>query len=310
MVQVVSAQEAEALIAAGGVDVVDVRDPQEWADGHVPGARNVPLAELKADPRGRLPKDHVLLVCARGVRSASAAQAAEAGGVREVASLDGGTHAWALAGLPLEAAALAPAPGPAERPAAAPEPPEPPLDAVVGANLRSLRTQRGLSLDALAQLTGISRTALGQIELGRTSPSVSVTWKIARAFDVPFSALLATSERVSTTVLRAASARRLVSPDDRFSSRALYLPGTPGAVEFYELYLAGHSRESASAHQLGTRENLVVTAGALDLEVDGERFELRKGDAIVFAADVPHAYINPGAEPCWMYLVMTYAPRG
>ena len=124
-----------------------------------------------------------------------------------------------------------------------------------------------------------------------------------------FSALLVTSERVETSLLRRAQAKRLVSPDGRFSSRALFNPGEKTDVEFYELYLAAHSREDALPHQSGTRENLIVTAGRLELEVAGERFELGKGDAIIFTADVPHSYVNPGHEECWMYLVMTYASR-
>ncbi|MFO0606943.1 MAG: rhodanese-like domain-containing protein [Polyangiales bacterium] len=318
MVQVVAPREAEALIAAGDVEVVDVREPHEWAEGHVPGARNVPLGALKSAPRASLTRERVLFVCAGGARSLTAAQAAEAQGLPEAFSLEGGTRAWAAAKLPLawppDAAPAAPAARPSipEAPSAeeAGGLPEPGLDAVVGRNLRALRDERSLSLDALARLTGLSRTLLGQVELGRGVASVSVVWKIARAFDVPFSALLATRERAATRVLRASAARRLVSPDGRFSSRALYEPGAGGGAEFYELFLAGHSREDAQAHAPGTREDLVVTAGRLVMEVGGERHELARGDAIVFAADVPHAYVNPGGEDCWMYLVMTYAGRG
>jgi transcriptional regulator with XRE-family HTH domain len=187
----------------------------------------------------------------------------------------------------------------------------PELDSVISANLRELRTQRQLSLDATARLTGLSRSLLGQIELGKTAPSVGVVWKLARAFDVQFSALLATREPTETHVLRARNARRLVSPDGRFSSRALYPLGEQPDVEFYELFLAPHSREDALPHQRGTREHLVVTAGHLELVVDGHRFELDKGDAIVFGADVPHSYVNLTRDECWMNLVMTYGrPAG
>lgn len=316
MVQVVAPRQAEALIAAGDIDVVDVREPHEWAEGHVPGARNVPLGAFKSAPRASLTRERVLFVCAGGARSMTAAQLADAQGVAETFSLDGGTRAWASAKLPLAwppEAAPAPAARPSSPESAADDAcglPEPGLDAVVGANLRALREERSLSLDALAKLTGLSRALLGQVELGRGVASVSVVWKIARAFDVPFSALLATHERAATRVLRASAARRLVSPDGRFSSRALYEPGAGGGAEFYELFLAGHSREDAQAHAPGTREDLVVTAGRLVMEVGGERHELARGDAIVFAADVPHAYVNPGGEDCWMYLVMTYAGRG
>jgi rhodanese-related sulfurtransferase/transcriptional regulator with XRE-family HTH domain len=312
MVKTVGPREAEALIAAGEIDVIDVREPSEWDTGHVPGARNVPLDQVKKNARGTVNGDRALFICARGARSLTAAETAERAGIQEIYSLDGGTLGWESAGLPLE---RAPRPtrttlvseGEEPRPAdASCGLPEPGLDIVVGANLRALRSQRKLSLDALAELTGVSRTVLGQIELGRTPPSVSVVWKIARAFDVPFSALLATTESTATSVLRAAQAKRLVSPDGRFSSRALYPLGDRPAVEFYELYLGPHSREDAQPHQPGTRENLIVTTGRLELTVGDVRYELAKGDAIVFGADVAHAYVNPSSEECWMYLVMTY----
>ena len=312
MVRTLAPREAEELIAAGGVDVIDVRDPRDWASGHLPGARSLPLDELRADPRGRLPSDRILFACARGMRSMTAAELAEATGKSEVYSLDGGILAWAGAGLTVE---TPPEAAPASK-AAAQETadavatscglPEPGLESVVGNKLRELRTERGLSLDVLARLTGMSRTLLGQIELGKTAPSVGVVWKLARAFDVQFSALLATAEPTETHVLRARAARRLVSPDGRFSSRALYPLGEQPDVEFYELFLAAHSREDALPHQRGTREHLVVTAGRLELVIDGQRFELDKGDAIVFGADVPHSYVNLAKDECWMNLVMTY----
>ena len=54
------------------------------------------------------------------------------------------------------------------------------LTPVLGANLRRLRMRRGLSLEKLSQLSGVSRAMLGQIELGQSAPTVNVLWKIAR----------------------------------------------------------------------------------------------------------------------------------
>src|SRR4051812_14525722 len=61
------------------------------------------------------------------------------------------------------------------------------LAPVVGANLRRLRVRRGLSLERLSKACGVSRAMLGQIELGRSAPTINVVWKIARALDIPFS---------------------------------------------------------------------------------------------------------------------------
>jgi rhodanese-related sulfurtransferase/transcriptional regulator with XRE-family HTH domain len=313
VIRTVSVKEAQALMASGELDVVDVRDSNEWATGHVPGARHVPLGDIKDDTKKHLPRDKVLLICAKGGRSMTAAKLAEAIGLQEVYSMDGGTLGWAQAGLPIEVPAKAAAPA-SERPAAsvksAPTAEEEiGLDGIVGTNLRELRAKRGLTLDVLAKMTGLSRALLGQIEIGRSAPSVSVVWKVARAFDVPFSALLAAPGNVETKLLPNATAKRLVSPDGRYSSRALFPFGEQQQVEFYELWLAAHAREDAEAHAPGTRENLVVVTGRLEVLVGTERYQLAKGDAIVFGADVTHSYINPGSEECLMHLVMTYANK-
>jgi transcriptional regulator with XRE-family HTH domain len=181
------------------------------------------------------------------------------------------------------------------------------LAPIVGKNLRKLRTQRGLSLERLSRASGVSRAMLGQIELGQSAPTINVLWKIARALGIPFSALITSSGTAGTKVMRASQAKRLSSHDGSFISRALFPFDEPRRVEFYELKLAPGSHEDADAHPPGTMENLIVTHGELELERPSERHTLGSGDAILFEADVPHVYRNPGTVETVMYLVMTYA---
>jgi transcriptional regulator with XRE-family HTH domain len=183
------------------------------------------------------------------------------------------------------------------------------LTPVVGANLRRLRVKRGLSLERLARASGVSRAMLGQIELGQSTPTINVLWKIARALAVPFSALITNRTAGRTTVMTAARARRLTSHDGAFSSRALFPFDEPRTVEFYELHLAPLSVEEADAHPPGTIENLIVTSGSLEMTVGTERHALSTGDAILFEADVAHQYRNVGSTELVMYLVMTYAEK-
>jgi rhodanese-related sulfurtransferase/transcriptional regulator with XRE-family HTH domain len=297
MVRTLSVADAQALIAQGGVDLIDVRESHEWQTGHLPGARLLPLGLLTADLQSARLGTKVLFVCESGSRSRRAADFVESHGVPEVFTLEGGTRAWRAAGLPIEGP---PAPE-------VDDAPSPELDAIVGANVKQLRTQRSMSLDELAGHSGVGRQLLGQIELGRTAASLGTLWKIARAFDVPFSVLLARPGTAETRLFRSTTAKRIVDADGRFSSRALFSPDdTGGAFEFYELWIAGHAREDAEPHAPGTRENLLVTSGRLNIEIGTKRFELAKGDAIAFAADVKHAYINPSEADCTMSLVMTY----
>ncbi len=181
------------------------------------------------------------------------------------------------------------------------------LAPVVGRNLKRLRTERGLSLEKLSQASGVSRAMLGQVELGQSAPTINVLWKMARALDVPFSALIASTPTTGARVLRAEAAKRLMSSDGSFASRALFPFDQPRRVEFYELKLAPRGVEKADAHAPGTVENLVVSKGQVEVVVDGEAHTLEAGDAIVFDADLPHEYRNASAGDAVMYLVMTYA---
>jgi rhodanese-related sulfurtransferase len=90
-----------ALLVSGEVDVVDIRDTQEWSDGHIPGARLVPLDDLRADPAKTLPRSNIVFVCGQGLRSLTAAKLADRLGIGQVYSLDGGISNWTRAGLQL-----------------------------------------------------------------------------------------------------------------------------------------------------------------------------------------------------------------
>ncbi len=313
MVRSLAPKDAQALIASGNVDIVDVRETWEWSNGHIAGARLVPLEALRADPKHALPQDSVLFVCAKGVRSIAAAKLAERLGLRHVYSLEGGTTGWARAGLPLtkdeQAAATPPVAEPSHpQPKSAPPSAEIPLGGPdVASNVRRLRGEQGLSLEQLSRASGLTQPMLEKIENGEIVPSIGVVWKIARALAVPFSALLTTQDRAGNKVLRRKEARRLTSVDGKFASRALFPWNEPRRVEFYELWLAPRGVEQAEPHQAGTRENLVVTSGQLDLTVGGETFHLDTGDAILFDATVAHTYANPADAECVMHLVMTYA---
>lgn len=176
----------------------------------------------------------------------------------------------------------------------------------LGANLRRLRRRRGLSLERLACRSGVSRAMLSQIELGHSAPTINLLWKVARALDVPFSALIAGPGDGAPTVLPAREAKVLTNHQGTFSSRALF-PFERRRTEFYELRLKSAAEEQAHAHPPGTVENLVVSAGNVEVGVDGRKHPLQTGDAIWFAADTPHHYRNLGENEAVMYLVMTYA---
>jgi rhodanese-related sulfurtransferase len=87
---------------AKGAAIIDVREPHEYASGHVPDATLIPVNSVYAR-RGELPKDQdVIFVCAIGQRSALASEMAAAAGLTRIFNLEGGTEAWINAGEPVE----------------------------------------------------------------------------------------------------------------------------------------------------------------------------------------------------------------
>lgn len=93
--------QATQLINSRNAIIVDVRTPEEFASGSLPGARNVPVDKFDQKLR-ELKKDKpVIVVCASGSRAGRAAAQLRAGGFGEVYVLAGGVSAWREAGLPI-----------------------------------------------------------------------------------------------------------------------------------------------------------------------------------------------------------------
>ena len=148
---------------------------------------------------------------------------------------------------------------------------------VLGRNLRRLRTRQGLSLERLAKVSGVSRAMLGQIELGRSVPTIGLLWKVAHALDVPFAALTSSSGHSGIVVLRHERSKTLASHDGAFASRALFPFDGERRVEFYELHLRRGAVEEAASHPPGTVENLVVSQGTIEVAVGASRHRLGRG---------------------------------
>ena len=109
--EVSAADAAEAVKKSSQTMILDVREPAEWAEGHIPGAVHVPrgMLEAKADleyaNREPLLADRtrpIIIHCASGARSAMAADVLQQMGFTNVASMAGGIVAWKEKGLPVE----------------------------------------------------------------------------------------------------------------------------------------------------------------------------------------------------------------
>ena len=100
MTSTIDTTELARLLSAGDVTLIDVRETSEYADGHVPGAVNIPMSVLPVRV-GEIPADReVHLICRSGARSAQVAAWLEPQGFSPI-NVDGGTLAWDRAGRTL-----------------------------------------------------------------------------------------------------------------------------------------------------------------------------------------------------------------
>lgn len=157
------------------------------------------------------------------------------------------------------------------------------------ARLKEARQGQGLSLEAVAKLSGVSRSMVSQIERGESSPTIATLWNLTRALQVDFAGLLdGASAAAQIEVLRSNAVPTISNLGTGCKVRILSPPEEAGRHEVYELIFSAGGMLDSQPHTRGAREHLTVIEGAVELR-SAEAVELlAQGDTARYAADVPH----------------------
>ncbi|MBE9605653.1 helix-turn-helix transcriptional regulator [Acetobacteraceae bacterium H6797] len=155
------------------------------------------------------------------------------------------------------------------------------LDARIGRRLASLREAGGLSLDALAAQSGISRATLSRIERGETSPTANMLGALCAVFNTTLSQLMLAAEGAPPALLRRAEQPFWQDAETGFARRSVS-PPTPGyRGEMLENSLpAGTVITYPGPPIPGQEHHLWLMEGALALTIEGSRHELGPGDCL------------------------------
>jgi XRE family transcriptional regulator, regulator of sulfur utilization len=156
-----------------------------------------------------------------------------------------------------------------------------------------------LSLRDLAERSGVSAQMLSQVERGETSPTLAVAAKIAAGLELTLSQLLRLDEGQHVAISRAAGRRTSRRGGHAFEELTPPLPGQRADVSMHVLDPGATTGGAADPpmHEPGSRETVVILAGALALVLEGTRHELAEGDSVTFDADLPHHFENEGNDP-------------
>lgn len=161
-------------------------------------------------------------------------------------------------------------------------------------SLRQARQARGLSLDAVARLSGVSRSMVSQIERGESSPTVATLWNLTRALQLDFAGLVADRATPAIELIRADDAPLIDGRGNGVRIRILSPPESAGRHEVYELAFAAGGLLESDPHGPGCREHLTVIEGSLSVRSGADSAELAPGDTARYPADRPHAIGAPG----------------
>jgi XRE family transcriptional regulator, regulator of sulfur utilization len=176
----------------------------------------------------------------------------------------------------------------------------------VAENLRALRKARDLSLDQLSRLSGVSKSMLRQIEIERSSPTISVLWKIANGLRVPFSALIARKAlRTEAADFTSRGTIRSGRRGYRLYPVVEFQPERP--VEIYYTEMDAGVRFDGEPHQGSARETVLVIAGTVRVTVGNAVSMAGRDQVIQFPAGQPHRYENPGEVAARMLMTIDYA---
>lgn len=181
------------------------------------------------------------------------------------------------------------------------------LSQLIGGNLKRLRAENGLSLDAVAKLSGVSKSMLGQIERGEVNPTMSTLWRITNGLKVSFSSLVTRPQDESEIIARA-DVEPLVEDSGKIRNYPVFPFDAERGFEMYAVDIDPGGYLQAEGHIAGTQEFITLHAGQLAIRFAEEEHLLGCGDSIRFKADTVHSYHNPGAETVKLSMVICY-PR-
>ena len=173
--------------------------------------------------------------------------------------------------------------------------------------VRSLRKKHNWTLEQLANLCGVSRSMLSQIERGSANPTLGVAFRIAQAFGLSLGDLVdshASTPRID--VIRANDQTYLFRDDENCRIRTLSPLHLEKETEFYELVLKPGGQLESAAHVAAAREFLTIQKGNVRVVSGGEESELAKGDSAHYPADIPHRIDNIGRGEAIAFLVNIY----
>lgn len=166
---------------------------------------------------------------------------------------------------------------------------------MVGQKIRTVRKEKGFTLEVLATRTGLSKGLLSQVERGISQPSLESLWRISKALESNFSYFFEEIDHNYVHIVRKEKRRQLVLPDST-GTYSLLSTGRNARIGMLEVKLQPGEETRDQLVQSEGEECLVVISGGIQVKMGEETFELNEGDSVYFDNAQSHVIANTGKE--------------
>ena len=172
----------------------------------------------------------------------------------------------------------------------------PDINERIAERVRDLRSRLGLTLDALAQRSGVSRSMISLIERAESTPTAVILERLATGLDVPLASLFDEPTPRPDPVSRRAAQLEWRDPASGYVRRNVSPSGVSSPIQIVEVEFPPGARVSFDS---GTRahQQVWVLDGSIEIRAGAECYSLNSGDCVAFLLDRPTAFANPSTKP-------------
>lgn len=183
------------------------------------------------------------------------------------------------------------------------------LDQRLASRIRALRAERELSLEELADRSGVSRSMISLIERGETSPTAVTLEKLATGLGVVLGTLFGSTESRGAPagpVSRRAAQVEWTDPGSGYRRRVVS-PDVPHPIQLIEVHFPAGARVAFESGARAPRvyQQVWVLQGSMDITVGKTRHRLDAGDCLAMELDRPVMFHNPGRKASRYAVVIT-----
>ena len=186
----------------------------------------------------------------------------------------------------------------------------PDINARIASRVRALRTDLGLTLDALAATCEVSRSMLSLVERGESSPTAVVMEKIAWGLGVSLATLFDDASAPADPVSRRADRTPWRDPQSGYVRRNISPANFPSPIRIVEIVLPAGARVAyeTGARDVNLHQQIWVQEGSLEVTLGRVTYRLAEDDCLAMQLDEPTAFRNRTRKPA-RYLVVVAGER-